>query len=358
VVTNRRKKEDHIMSMVESRQVTAEDDAVVTAARAGDESAFTAVAEGYRRQLHAHCYRMLGSFHDSEDVVQETLLKAWRNRESFAGRSSFRAWLYRIATNACLDFLAHSRRRVVREVNDSADSRSTPPPHIAWLQPYPDRLLEQVAPREAEPDAVLIAKETLELAFLVALQFLPPKQRAVLILRDVLDWSAKEAADLLHVSVASVNGALQRARATLNEHRRPRNIGWAPGIDTDEHVRALVQRYVDATERNDPDAIAEMLREDVRCSMPPHPATWAGRDAVLEAWIEGGFGSESLGQFKCVITRANGMPAVACYLREPGGAEYRPMAVDVLEIEDGVITEITTFPLEPMLEAFGLPAAL
>jgi RNA polymerase sigma-70 factor (ECF subfamily) len=345
------------MSMVEPRRGTVEGGAVVTAAEAGDESAFTTLAERYRGELHVHCYRMLGSFHDSEDIVQETFLKAWRKRESFEGRSSFRAWLYRIATNTCLDFLARDRRRIAREV-DAADSPSAPPPHIAWLQPYPDRLLEQIAPTEAEPDAVLIAKETIELAFLVALQFLPPKQRAVLILRDVLDWSAKEAADLLDVSVASVNGALQRARATLQEHKKPRRTGSASTPDANEQVRALVQRYVEATERNDPAAIAHLLREDVRCSMPPHPATWAGRDAVLNAWIEGGFGSESLGEFKCIITRANGMPAVACYLREPGGSAYRPMAVDVLEIENGVVTEITVFPLEPFLDEFGLPPGL
>jgi RNA polymerase sigma-70 factor (ECF subfamily) len=235
--------------------------------------------------------------------------------------------------------------------------RPAPPPHLAWLEPYPDRLLEPVAPREAEPDARVVTKETVELAFLVALQFLPPRQRAVLILREVLDWSARDVAELLEMTVPAVNSALQRARATLGEHQRPgRHMESGPAPDDQE--RALLQRYVEAGERNDPAALAELVRDDVRCSMPPDPATYVGRDAVVGAWAEGGFGSAAFGTLRCVLTRANRMPAVACYLRRPGEQVYRPLAVDVLEIEDGAIAEITTFDLESLREAFGLPASL
>lgn len=175
----------------------------------------------------------------------------------------------------------------------------------------------------------------------------------------MLDWPAKEAAELLDASVASVNGALQRARATLRE-RRPTRLGraGAPGGGPDEREQVLLQRYVEATERNDADAIAQLLREDVRCSMPPDPATFTGRDAVLNAWIEDGFGSASLGTFRCTVTAANRMPAVACYLRAPGESAYRALTLDVLEIEDGVIAEVTTFSLEAFLEALDLPPVL
>jgi RNA polymerase sigma-70 factor, ECF subfamily len=344
------------MSMVETTRGGADESAIVTAARAGDESAFSALVERYRRELQVHCYRMLGSFDDAEDLVQETFLRAWRKRESFAGRASFRAWLYRIATNACLDFLASDQRRVI---SGEADAGAVlPPPHIPWLQPYPDRLLEQMAPREAEPDAVVVSKETIELAFLVAIQFLPPKQRAVLILRDVLDWSAKETAELLDTSVASVNSALQRARATLQVHLPPRRREWEPGLDPTEEERALLRRYVDASEQGDADAIAALLREDVRFSMPPQPGTWVGRDTVVNGWVEGGFGSASFGDFRCVITHANRMPAVACYHRKPGASEYRAFALDVLKIEDGQIAEVTAFDIVPVLDGLGLPPTL
>jgi RNA polymerase sigma-70 factor (ECF subfamily) len=347
------------MSMVETTPGRAEESAIVTAARAGDESAFSALVERYRRELQVHCYRMLGSFEDAEDMVQETFLRAWRKRKHFEGRSSFRAWLYRIATNACLDFLAHNERRVIsHEATATNPGVALPPPHIPWLQPYPDRLLEPMAPRDAEPDAVVVAKETIELAFLVAIQFLPPKQRAVLILRDVLDWSAKETAELLDASVASVNSALQRARATLQDHMSPRRPEWAPGLDPSEAERMLLQRYVDASERGDADAIAELLREDVRFSMPPEPGSWVGRDTVVNGWVEGGFGSASFGDFRCVVTRANMMPAVACYHRKPGAVEYRAFTLDVLKIEDGQIAEVTAFNLAPVLNALGLPPML
>jgi RNA polymerase sigma-70 factor (ECF subfamily) len=346
------------MSVVDTTRSRADETAIAAAARAGDESAFSSLVERYRRELELHCYRMLGSLDDAEDVVQETFLRAWRKRETFAGRGSFRAWLYRIATNACFDFLEKAGGRVITHEQPADRREALPPPEIPWLQPFPDRLLEQVAPRDGEPDAVVVAKETIELGFLVAIQLLPPKQRAVLILRDVLDWPAKDTAELLDTSVASVNSALQRARATLQRHLPPPRREWAAGLNPTEEERALLQRYVDASERSDPDAIATLLREDVRFSMPPESGTWVGRDAVVNGWVEGGFGSDWFGDFRCVSTRANRMPAVACYHRKPGAAEYRAFTLDVLKIEDGQIAEITAFDIVPVLDRLGLPPTL
>ena len=306
--------------------------------RTQDEQAeFTARAEPYRRELRIHCYRMLGSFDEAEDQVQETFLRAWRARDSFEGRSTFRAWMYRIATNACLDALG--RRPVPAD-----------PADIPWLQPYPDRLL----PSEDEPDAVVVARETIELAFLAAVQVVPPRQRAVLILRDVLGWPAKDAAELLETSVASVNSALQRARATLRDHLPERRLDWS-GSERSEQERALVQRYVEASERGDARALALMLRDDARFSMPPEPGLFVGREAIFDCWTEGGFGTEEFGDIRCLVTEANRQPAVAYYARKPGDGAYRPFALDVLRIEDDQITEIIAFPVSA---AFGLPPTL
>jgi RNA polymerase sigma-70 factor (ECF subfamily) len=302
---------------------------------------------------------MLASLEDAEDAVQETFLRAWRKRETFAGRGPFRAWLYRIATNVCFDFIDRIGDRVARHQPADDAGEALSPFEIPWLQPFPDRLLEPITSPDDQPDAVVVAKETIALGFLIAIQLLPPKQRAALILCDVLDWSAKDVAELLETTVASVNSALQRARATLQRQlpSSPRRE-WAPGSNATEEERALLQRYVDASERGDADAIAKLLSDDVRFSMPPESGTWAGRDAVVSGWVEGGFGSPSFGDFRCVVTRANRMPAVACYLRRPGDTEYRAFALDVLQIEDGRITAITTFDVRPMLGAFGLPPTL
>jgi RNA polymerase sigma-70 factor (ECF subfamily) len=343
------------------RQINVNADATLAAALAGDETAFTALTEPHRSELRVHCYRMLGSFNDSEDLVQETLLKAWRGRETYQGRSSLRAWLYGIATNACLDFLAKNPHRVLAQEGDAgatpvADPQ--PPLEVPWLQPYPDRLLEPVSPKEAEPDAVVTAKETIGIAFVVAVQFLPVKQRAVLMLCDVLDWSAKETAELLDLSVVSVNSALQRARATLRKQQPRLGPEWKPGLDPDEQQRTLLERYVTTTERGDVAGLAALLRDDVRFSMPPEPGVYLGRDRVVSSWVEGGFGSAWFGEFRCLPTRANGMPAVACYVRKPGASSFRAMALDVLQIEDGLLKEITTFSLHPMVKLFDLPPEL
>jgi RNA polymerase sigma-70 factor (ECF subfamily) len=325
-----------------------------TVARTEDE--FTRLVESYRRELQVHCYRMLGSLEDAQDMVQETFLRAWRNRGSFEGRSSFRAWLYRIATNACLDLLKRRQRRVLpTQVAEAADPRVPPLPRadLPWLQPYPDRLLEPVTPGDAEPDAVLVDKETIELAFMVAIQHLPPRQRAVLILRDVLGWSANETAALLEATVGAVNAALQRARSTLKQHLPERRLEWAPGSDPTEEERSLLQRYVDAHERADASVLAELLREDARLTMPPTPTWYDGRAAIVtfheHLFLVDGY------RWRFLRTAANRQPAVAFYTRAPGVKEYRASVIDVLRIEAGQIGRIDAFASPELFAAFGLP---
>jgi RNA polymerase sigma-70 factor (ECF subfamily) len=331
---------------------------IVAAAQAGDEAAFTRLVEPHRRELQVHCYRMLGSFDEAEDMVQETFLRAWRKRESFAGRSTFRAWLYRIATNACLDFLArHPRHPRGRQGPSATAPGVAAPAEIPWLQPYPDQLLEPAAPAEAEPDAMVVARETIELAFLVAIQHLPPRQRAVLIMRDVLGWPASEAAALLDMSVAAVKSALQRARPALKDHLPARRTQWTSATAPPEEERALVQRFVDATERADMSALAGLLREDAFQTMPPDPAIFEGREAILAMWASAMIGPDAWGDWRLLVTRANRQPAIANYFRPPGEQHYQASNLDVLRIVDGLVAEVTTF--DPHLfPAFGLPLTL
>ena len=310
-----------------------------------DETAFGARVERHRRELHVHCYRMLGSFEESEDLVQETFLRAWRRRETYAGRASVRAWLYRIATNACLDAL------------DKRPRMPTADGEVLWLQPYPDALLEELPDGREGPEDVTLGKETLELAFLVAIQHLAPLPRAVLVLRDVLGCSARETASLLETTEASVNSALQRARAGLRERLPERRAEWAPGAEPTAAERELLDRYVELSERADAQGLAALLHEDVRFTMPPQPGTWVGRDRVVGSWVEGGFGEATFGSMRCVVTRANGQPAVACYVRRPGDDAYTPLALDVLRIEEGAVKDITTFD-GALLGMFGLPPRL
>jgi RNA polymerase sigma-70 factor (ECF subfamily) len=332
---------------------------LASTATAGDEDAFATLTRRYRRELHVHCYRMLASFEDAEDLVQETLLRAWQKRETFQGRGTFRAWLYRIATNACLDFLARNERNVVELTpRGSPGDDTSAVSHVAWLQPYPDRLFERAATGDGEPDNVLVRKETIELAFVVAMQLLPPKQRAALILCDVLDWSASEAAALLESSVAAVNGALQRARETLRRFRPARDTQRSAESDPGDEERDMLRRYIELTEDNDVEGLAALLRDDVRFTMPPEPAAWVGRNAVVGSWVQGGFGSPPYDDWKHVLTRANGLPAVVWYLRRPDSDHHRAFAMDVLRLEDGKIAEITTFDVKHLLDAFSLPETL
>jgi RNA polymerase sigma-70 factor (ECF subfamily) len=344
--------------------MTRDYETAVAAAREGDQSAFGMLAERHRAELQLHCYRMLGSPEDAEDVVQETFLRAWRGRASLVAqrRASFRAWLYRIATNACLDALERRPRRVLpSQLGPPADPEAPPlaPIDLPWLQPYPDHLLEGIAPSEDEPEAVIVSRETLELTFLATLQVLSPRQRAVLIVRDVLGWSAKETAALLEATVASVNSLLQRARATMKEYLPRRRVEWTSGTAS-EQERVAVQRFMDAFDRTDLAAIAELLRQDARATMPPHPMWHDGRDAIITAM---GYGMDPaspayMGDWRSVLTGANLQPAVAFYIRSPGDTEFRAFAVDLLCIEDGAITEIASYSGDGVFEAFRLPLVL
>ncbi|MBM7787880.1 sigma-70 family RNA polymerase sigma factor [Tenggerimyces flavus] len=324
-----------------------------------DESAFTALVERHRGELQVHCYRMLGSLEDAEDLVQETFLRAWRSRESFGGSYSFRAWLYRIATNACLDVLRSRSRRVLPpDVGPAADPAAAlaPPADLPWLQPYPDALLDQVAAPEDEPAAVVVSRETIELTFIAAIQHLPPRQRAVLILRDVLGWTAKDTAELLEGTVTSANSALQRARATLRQRLGERRTDWRTESSPSAEERELLRRYIEAHERSDLDALAALLREDAWLAMPPHPTWFAGRAAILVA-ASASFDS-SFGTLRSIPAWANRQPGVAHYLRAPGSTEWVGLAIDVLRIEDGLVAEITSFDGAEYFAAFGLESVL
>jgi RNA polymerase sigma-70 factor, ECF subfamily len=326
-----------------------------------DAEAFAADLERYRHQLHVHCYRMLGSFDEAEDLVQETLLRAWRARASFEGRSLFRTWLYRIATNACLNALARAPRRVLAQdvaapvtaSTDAAEARESPAwaPEIPWLQPYPDSRLEPAAPSNAEPEATVVAREGIELAFLAALQHLPPRQRAILILRDVLDWSASETASLLETSVVSVNSALQRARGTMRLRRPSEFSGASASLDE----RVTLARFMAAWEDADNDALLALLRDDARWAMPPAPLWFDGLDAIRLLYRR--FPIAWSGDFRMRATAANRQPAAAAYLRPHGEPTFRLVAVHVLRLVEGGIAEVTTFHAE-MCQAFDLPATL
>ena len=308
-----------------------------------DDATFAAATEPYRRELHVHSYRMLGSFEEAEDAVQETFLRAWRSRDTFDGSAEYRAWLYRIATNVCLDLIRRNNRRPRSSSLDSLGE-------VPWLQPYPDRLLDEIAPREDEPDALAVQRETIELAFLAAIQLLPPRQRAVLILRDVVEWSAKETANQLDMSVPAVNSALQRARATMAAHRPHGRTGQPPPDITPEE-RALVERSIRAHETADVDAMAAMLREDVRVAMPPLPF-WFSDKATFVPGL--GPGLRDPGEWRLIETRANRQPAMASYLRPWDETEFRPFKLDVVRFEGGLVAEITTFDAR-LFPAFGLP---
>jgi RNA polymerase sigma-70 factor (ECF subfamily) len=311
-----------------------------------DERSFAERADPHRRELHVHCYRMLASFDEAEDAVQETMLRAWRSRGGFDGGPHFRAWLYRIATNVCLDMLRRSSRRLTA-MHSYAE--------VPWLQPYPDELLDQAAPPGEEPDAVVVERETISLAFLAALQVLPPRQRAALIARDVLGWPAEETATILETSVAAANSALQRARATLKDHLSERRAEWTSTEPSPEE-RDLLARFIDAHERCDGKAAIAIAARDIRVTMPPNPMVFDGLDRIA-ALIERAFGTDRDGDWKLLPTRANRLPAAAAYLRRPGDSLYRAFKLDVIRVEDGAIAEITTFGWS-RFTAFDLPEAL
>jgi len=309
----------------------------------------------HRRELTGYCYRMLGSAFDAEDAVQETLARAWRSREAFEGRSALRSWLFRIATNVSVDMLkARGRRAMPMDLSASAwqpveASLASPLPEQAWIEPIPDSC---VLPERADPADVAVARESIRLAFVTALQHLPPRQRAVLILRDVLRWKADEVADLLDTSIASVNSALQRARATLAS----RGVDLdRPSDDMDAERTALLGRYVDAFERYDIDALVSLLREDATQSMPPY-RLWLRGPVDIGRWMLGpGIGCRGS---RMVPVMANGTPAFAQY--KPSGPEGRrtPWALHLLEVDGDQITGITNFLNTRLFALFGLPQEL
>lgn len=325
-----------------------------------DEVEFTRLVERHRRELRVHCYRMLGSFDEAEDLVQEAFLRAWRNHGSFEGRASYRTWLYKIATNACLDFLDRSQRQPLVRRTPSGDSPGAAEgPEIPWLQPFPDRLLEPVAPAEDEPEAAVVERETIALVFLVAIQHLPPRQRAVLILRDVLGWRAAETAQVLEMSVPAVKSALQRARPTVRSRLPQRRSEWMASTPATNQERALLQQLMDAHDHLEPAALAAVLSDDVQLTMPPHPFWYVGPAAVISFMQEAmGPGSPlHRAQWRSVPTRANHQPAVAGYIRLPGEPQFRAQVLNVVRVEAGKIAEITAF--EPdLFPAFGLSSVL
>jgi RNA polymerase sigma-70 factor (TIGR02960 family) len=314
---------------------------------------FTEVTERHRRELHVHCYRMLGSFEEAEDLVQETLLRAWRRRDDLQDGNNLRAWLYKIATNACLDALKAKKRRVP-SLSSFRD--------IPWLEPYPDRLLDQADPHTQSPYArdqaddpqlVSIRRETIELTFLAVIQLLPPRQRAALVLRDVLDWPVGQVAELLDQSPTAVNSALQRARATMRSQRPPaERDGWVAGSTTATE-RDVLDRYIRAYEAGDTEATLSLVSDDIRVTMPPYRHLFEGREAIQQL----GERARATGAWRLLPTSANRQPAAACYLRDPESGRFDAFKIDVLRVVNGRITEITAFGPQQFPD-FDLPLVL
>lgn len=337
----------------------------LAAAQGGDARAFSELSERYRPALRAHCYRMLGSTADAEDMVRETLLRAWRGRSGFQGRSLFRSWLYRIATNACLSALERAPVRVLPQdvsaavTAETPASEARPQPTLArevpWLEPYPDHLLEAGGAFPDEPEAVLATRQTIELAFLAALQHLPPQQRAVLLLAEVLGWSSKEVAEQLELSVASVNSSLQRAHASLSAKLPPGRTDWAPSVPISARQRQVLSAFMLAWEQGDVAQLTSLLREDARWSMPPAPLWFDGRAAIVNLLTLYPPGWQ--GSFKLLETAANRQPAAAAYLRPHGQTAYRLVGVMVLRVEASRVAELTTFG-SALCGAFGLVSEL
>jgi RNA polymerase sigma-70 factor, ECF subfamily len=356
---------------------------LLEAARAGDQDAFQRLVEPHRRELNAHAYRMLGSLQDAEDAIQDALLRAWRGIARFDGRSSLRAWLYKIATNTCLDTIGRRQKRVLPldfAPADLGEAPGRPLVESVWIEPYPD-VTFGLADGHATPDARYELRESVELAFIAALQHLPANQRAALILREVLGFSAQETADTLDTTVASVNSALQRARRTIDERLPQRSQQQSLRTLGDERLREIVESYMDAMQRGDVEAVVALLAEDAAWSMPPL-ATWYLGHEALRIFLANGPLSGAW-RWSRIVTTANGQPAVAAYTWREDEACFRPFALDVLTVgDDGTIDAITSFiarsamPVEPeriarypdeavddakavtVFERFGLPPRL
>jgi RNA polymerase sigma-70 factor (ECF subfamily) len=337
-------------------EATAERRALLAAARTGDEHAFRRLLEPYRRELHAHCYRMLGSVHDAEDALQDALLRAWRGLTGFEERSSLRAWLYRITTNACLNAM---QRRPARQLPvgylPPSDWDDDEPPLVesVWLEPYPDAQLG-LADGRAAPSARYEQRESVELAFVAALQLLPPGQRAVLLMREVLGFSAREVAESLGTTVAAVNSALQRARKAIDERTPEQSQQATMRALGEPALQAIAQGYADAMERGDVEAVVAMLTEDATWSMPPWVCWYNGRDEAARFLREDAL----VQRWRHVVTRANGQLAVGCYALHADGTRYVFEVLDVLDLREGRIAAVTGFVTADLFSSFGLPPEL
>jgi RNA polymerase sigma-70 factor (TIGR02960 family) len=326
-------------------------------ARAGDEAAFRALTEPYRREIEVHCYRILGSVQDAEDIVQETFLAAWRGLAAFEGRASIRTWLYRIATNRCLNALRDASRRP----GGTAGAPDLPPEppeptrmgEPLWLQPYPDVLLDSIPDTAHGPDQRYEAREALGLAFVAGLQHLPPAQRAMLVLRDVLGFRAAEVAAMLDVTEASVNSGLQRARSAL-ETRLPSAARERAPLPQSPRERELVGRFADAFESGDVDAIVALLTDDAWLTMPPVPLEYQGPEVIGRFLSTVPAGGE-LQRFRLVATRANGQPAFGFYIRDPHCPIAHAAGILVLTLEGDRIAALTSFHDTSVFPWFGLP---
>jgi RNA polymerase sigma-70 factor, ECF subfamily len=331
---------------------------LLEAARGGDENAFQRIVDEHRAVLHAHCYRMLGSVQDAEDALQETLLRGWRGLGGFGGRSSLRSWLYRIATNVCLDAIERRPRRVlpIDHGSESAPGADVGEPLVesVWIGPYPDENLA-VPDGYAAPEARYEQREAVELAFVAALQHLPATQRAVLILREVLGFSAAEVAESLDTTVASVNSALQRARKAVDERLPTQSQQQTLRSLGDARTRELVEAYVDAWARGDVEALRRLLAEEAVFSMPPWSSWWRGRDTIA------GFVEEAVEYCAAslpVAVSANAQPAIAYYHLDAETGRYLPAAIDILTLDGSSIADITAFITPDVFSSFGLPREL
>jgi RNA polymerase sigma-70 factor, ECF subfamily len=338
-----------------SAATTASDQELLDAARHGDEDAFRSLVEPHQGELQAHCYRMLGSLHDAEDALQDALLRAWKGLPRMEGRGSLRSWLYRIATNACLDAIARRPKRVLPvDYGPPSGADDNRPREALWVEPYPDERLE-LEDGYAAPEARYEQREAVELAFIAALQHLPGRQRAALILRDVLGFSAKEAAEALESTPASVNSALQRARKTVDDRLPEQSQQATMRALGDECLREIVQRFADAFESGEVEAILDMLADDAAFTMPPSSSRQQGREAIAESWL---MPSGPDPRFLVRPTSASGQPALGVYRLDPETDAYLAIALDVLTLEGDQIREITAFRTPALFPRFGLPSEL
>ncbi len=325
----------------------------LTRARAGDEEAFRSLTDPYRRELQLHCYRILGSVQDAEDMLQETLLAAWRGLDGFEGRSTVRAWLYRIATNRCLNALRDSGRRSVPVRPDLPQPTRVGEP--TWLEPYPDAMIEGVTDLAPGPATRYELKESVALAFVTGLQHLPPRQRAVVVLRDVLGFHADEVAEMLDTSAASVNSALQRARGTLEA--RPAVSRERAPLPHSASERGVVSRFADAFARDDIDALVALMTDDALLTMPPEPLEYEGPETIA-VFLRDRHGSRGGRQIRLIATRANGQPAFGHYIEDPHAPVLRFSGIIVLTLRGEAVSGVTRFADTAVVRQFGLPRTL